>query len=210
MISQIQLNGGAASVSFDTDKWSAPRTDGQGIITLDLLSGSGSASIRAERVVVDSGAVVDGLLEETRKKHGELTILLREKRTVRDCEVSCVKYSISQDGVPWIVSFYCCGGLAGTFRITAAAASAFAECESDFTELLNGLEIRPLRHAAMARIGQSMRYACRATRIAAPALASGAFTFFIRMNFRIAVLASAALAAGFFLAVSVYGLVKFK
>jgi hypothetical protein len=208
---QIPLNGGAAIVTYDNRKWGKLEKDREGIISLDQLNGPGYAAIVAERVGIPSGVAVDNLLEELRKKHPDLEVPLREMRTVNGHDVCCLRYSFRVNEVPMIVYAYCYGGLAGTLQVrTCTSAATFDECEADFTQLLNGLEIRPSTHPALSRMGQGVGFAGRVTVMALPALGLGLFRFLLRMDWRTALLFGAGLAVGVFAFAWVYDLVKYK
>ena len=208
---QIQLNGGTAAVSYDTRKWGKLEKDKDGIISLDQLNGAGYAAIIAERIGIPHGVAVDNLLEELGKKHPGLTVLSRETRTVSGREVCCLKYSFRVKDLDMIVYEYCYGGLSGTVQVrTCASAAAFDACEPDFTELLNGLQIRPSAHPTLARMIQSVGFAGKVTAMAAPVLGIGLVRFLLRTDWRTALLIAAGITVGFFLFVWVYDLVKYQ
>jgi len=120
-LEQIQLNGGAAAVSYDPRKWGKLEKDKNGIISLDQLNGAGYAAIVAERVGIPSGVAVDNSLEDLRKKRPGLAVLSRETRTVSGHDVCCLKYSFRVKDLDMIVYAYCYGGLAGTVQVRTCA-----------------------------------------------------------------------------------------
>jgi len=114
---QIELNGGAAIVSYDPQKWGKLEKDKNDIVSLDRLVGAGYAAIIAERVGIPSGQAVDDILEELKKKHSDLVVLSRELRTVHGQEVCCLKYGFRVNDLDMMVYAYCHGGLAGTLQV---------------------------------------------------------------------------------------------
>ena len=208
---QIQLNGGAAIVSYDPQKWGKLEKDKEGIISLDRVVGAGSAAIIAERIGIPSNVAVDDILEELKKKHPDLQVSLRETRTVNGQEVCCLKYGWRVNDLDMIVYAYCHGGLAGTLQVrTACTVAAFEECEADFTELLNGLEVRPVAHPGLVRMRQGMGFAAKVTGLAVPVLGIALFRFWIRTDWKSALLITAGIAAGLFVFAWGYDLVKYK
>jgi hypothetical protein len=210
-VAQIQLNGGSATVSYDSRKWGKLEKDKKGIISLDRLNGDGYAAIIAERVGVPTGVAIEDLLEELRTLHPDLAVLSRETRTVSGHEVCCLKYSTRVKDLDMIVYAYCFGGLAGTLQIrTCTTAATFNECEPDFTELLNGLEIRPSTYPRLVRMRQGFGFAAMVTMMAIPALSFGLFRFLLNTDWHTALLLAAGLTVGFFLFIWIYDLVKYK
>jgi hypothetical protein len=208
---QIQLNGGAAIVSYDPQKWGKLETDKEGIISLDRLVGAGCAAIIAEGIGIPSNVAVEDILEELKKEHSDLQVFSRELRTVNGEEVCCWKYGFRVQELDMIVYAYCHGGLAGTLQVrTCCTVAAFEECEADFTELLNGLEVRPTAHPGLARMRQGMGFAAKVTVLAAPVLGIAWFRFWLRTDWKMALLISAGMAAGLFVFAWGYGLVKYK
>jgi len=208
---QIQLNGGAAIVSYDPQKWGKLETDKEGIISLDRLVGAGCAAIIAEGIGIPSNVAVEDILEELKKEHSDLQVFSRELRTVNGQEVCCLKYGFRVQELDMIVYAYCHGGLAGTLQVrTCCTVAAFEECEADFTELLNGLEVRPTAHPGLARMRQGMGFAAKVTVLAAPVLGIAWFRFWLRTDWKMALLISAGMAAGLFVFAWGYGLVKYK
>jgi len=70
---QIQLNGGAAIVSYDPQKWGKLETDKEGTISLDRLVGAGNAAIIAEGIGIPSnvgGRYFGGIEEEAFRPAG--------------------------------------------------------------------------------------------------------------------------------------------
>ena len=211
MTAQIELNGGAATVSYDTGKWGKLEKDRDGIVSLDRTVGAGCAAIIAERLGVPTGAAVDQLIVELREKHPDLTVVSRETRTVGGHEVCCLKYSFQVKDLPMMVYAYCHGGLAGTLQIrTCTTVATFDECEPDFTELLNSLEIRPSAHPLLARMTQGMGFATQVTMVAAPVLGIALFRLWLRTDWHTTLLLAPCLALGVFLFAWVYDLVKYK
>jgi len=208
---QIELNGGAAIVSYDPQKWGKLEKDEKGVVSLDRLVGAGYAAIIAERVGIPSEQAVDDILEELKKKHSDLQVLSRERRTVQGQEVCCLKYGFRVNDLDMIVYAYCHGGLAGTLQVrTCCTVAAFDECEADFTELLNGLEILPTAHPGLARMGQGLGFAARVAALSAPVLGIGLFRFWIRTDWRTALLMAGGLTVGVFVFAWGYDLVKYK
>ncbi len=210
MLSRVQFNSGAATVSYDPEKWGAPETDNEGLITLDH-NGPGSAVLIAERLGVPADRASDGLIEEFQKKHPETKVLLREKRTVNGHEVVCLKLSFTVTEIPLILYLYCFGGLSGTMQVrTCVEAPHFEQCESDFGELLNSLEIRPTKHAGLVRMWQSMRFARLVLLLALPVIGITFLRFWLRAQLETALWVAAALAAGIFLFAWLFDLIKFR
>jgi len=208
---QIELNGGTAIVCYDPQKWGKLEKDKEGIISLDRVVGAGCAAIIAEGIGIPSKVAVDDILEELKKKHSDLQVLSREGRTVNGQEVCCLKYGFRANDLDMIVYAYCHGGLAGTLQVrTCCTVAAFDECEADFTELLNGLEIRPTAHPGLARMRQGMGFAAKVTVLAAPVLGIALFRFWIRTDWKIALLITAGIAAGLFVFAWGYDVVKYK
>ena len=210
-LKRIDVNGGAAAVSYDPQKWGSLKQGGDGIISLDHLAGAGCAAIIAESVGIPSGEAVDSVLEEVRQKHPGLTVLFREMRSVNGHEVCCLKYQVRMDDLDMIVYLYCHGGIAGTIQVrTCTTVATFDECESDFSELLNGLEIHSSPHPGLARARQRMMLAVRVTVLSMPVLGIAFVRFFIRTGWRTAALFTTALTIGVFAAAWIYGAVKYK
>jgi hypothetical protein len=204
------LNGGAMTVWYDPEKWGAPETDQEGIITLDH-HGPGSAVLIAEQVGVPTDRAADDIIEEFRQKHPELQVALREKRTVAGQEVACLKLAFTVTEIPVILYMYCYGGLAGTVQVrTCAETRSFDECERHFTELLNGLEIRPVAHSGLVRVRQSMRFGSLVMSLATPLIGIVFVRLWIRTHLETAVWGSLALAAATFLFGCLYDLIKFR
>lgn len=208
---QIELNRGAAAVSYDPEKWGKMENDGDGMISLDRTAGAGSAVIIAERLGVPSSVAVDTVIEELRQKHPDLKVVSREMRTVNGHEVCSVKYGFRLKDLDMIVYAYCYGGLAGTLQVrTCCAVAAFDECERDFTELLASLQIRPSAHPRLARLSQGMGFAAKATLVCGPVLGFAFLRFFFRTDLRTGLLFTGVLTAGLFVFAWIYDSVKFK
>ena len=208
---QISLNRGAITVSCDTRKWSPPETDADGVVSLDRLAGTGTVALIAERIGIPSEVAVDDILDDARKKHPELEILSREERTVNGRQVSFLKYRCAANGLPMILLLCCYGGTAGTLQVRAAASAAtFDECEADFTELMNSLEIRPPRFPGLARMGQHLAFAGRVALGALPVLGVAVFRFSNHAGWRSALLWTGILAACVFVVGWVYAARKLR
>jgi hypothetical protein len=122
-----------------------------------------------------------------------------------------LKYGFGVKELDMIVYAYCHGGLAGTLQVrTSCTVAAFDECEADFTELLNGLQVRPVAHPGLARMRQGLGFAAKVTALAAPVLGIGLFRFWIRTDWKIALLITAGIAAGLFVFAWGYDVVKYK
>jgi len=198
---KIPFHGGAVTVSYDSRKWGTPETGRDGIVSLDRVAGEGSAGIVAERVGIPTERAVDSIWEDAKQKHPEAEMLCREKRTVNGQEVACLRYSLNIKTLPMILYLYVYGGVDGTVQVrTCSTAESFDRCEPDFTEFLNGLEIRPPRFPWLARAGQTVGFAGRVAIAALPVLGVALFRFGIRLGWKLGLLWTAVLAAGVFAA----------
>jgi len=207
---RISFNDGTVTVSYDPRKWGSPETDKNGTVSLDRI-GDGFAAVVAERVGVPAALAAESVVEDTKKKHPDAEILCRETRIVNGQEVWCLKFSFVASGLTMILYTYCYAGLSGTVQVRTCATSAgFEECEPDFDEFLNSLEIRPPKHPFIARLRQEFGIAGRVVGLAVPALGAALFKLGGHMDWSSALLWTAALAAGVFLAAFVYILVKWK
>jgi hypothetical protein len=208
---QISLNGGAVSVWYDTRKWGPPETGEDGIVSLDRLAGDGSVALIAERMGIPSEVAVNDILEDARKKHPELQILCRDTRIVNGRQVSCLKYSCMVNAIPMIVYTYCYGGIAGTVQARAAASAAsFDECEPDFTQLFDSLEIRPPAFPRLARMGQTLGFAGHVAAGALPVLGFALIRFSTHTRWESALLWTALLSLGVFVAGWLYAVFKLR
>lgn len=201
MLTPIPVNGGTVNLFYDPQKWGAPEVDSKGIITLDYLPDDGYAAIIAETVGAPSDLVLDQVLEDVAKKHSDLKIPLREKRTVNGREISCAKCSLTWNEIPMILYLYCFGGLAGTVQIrTCSSAARFDQSEPDFNELLNSLRVEPLKHPLLTRMRQLLRFEGYVAVAASPALGVALFRFGDHMTWQYALLWTAVLAVAVFIA----------
>ena len=203
---QIELNRGTAIVSYHPRKWGKVEKDKEGIVSLDRVVGAGFAAIIAKGIGIPSNVAVDDILEELQKKHSDLKVMSREMCTVHGQEVCCLKYGFRVNDLDMIVYAYCHGGPAGTLQVRKyCTVAAFGECEVDFTELLNSLQVRPVAHRGLARMRQGMGFAAKVTMLAAPVLGIALFRFW-----KIALLITAEIAAGLFVFACGYDVVKYK
>ena len=183
---KIELNRGAATVSYDTRKWGKLEKVNQDEFTLDRLVGPGVAIVISERIGIPSEMAANSVLEELKGKHPDLQVLSRETRTVSDHEVCCLKYSLAGEGAEYIVYTYIYGGLAGTLQLrTCTSAAEFAECEADFNEFLNSLELRPIAHPLLARVRQGFGFASTGTVSAAGSVVGVGVWYLTDWKFRV-------------------------
>jgi hypothetical protein len=209
-MAQIELNGGAASVAYDPGKWSIEKDSG-GVVSLDRLAGPGSAAVISETIGISTAAAVDTLLEELTGKHPGMKLLSREMRTIGGHRICRLKYSFQVEALEMIVDASCYSGLAGTVQIrTCTSAASFEECEPDFTELLNGLRIRPIAHPDLLRATRGMRFAARVTFLCLPVIAIAFLRFLIRTHWRTALLIAAGLTVVIFAIAWTYQRVKYR
>jgi len=198
-------------VSYDRRKWGNPGKKASGSISIERAGGVGTAAIIAEREGIPTTMLADGLLEELGKEHPGLKLLFRETRRINGRELCCLKCSCQVNGIDLVLYVYCFGGLAGSFQIrTCARASAFDECEPDFSELMNSLEIRPLAHPALARLRHDMRFAVRVTRASLLVIVFGSLGIYFRANLRAALLIAAGLTIGVFAIAAIFGRRKYE
>jgi uncharacterized membrane protein len=208
--SQVEFNDGAVSVRYDPQKWGAPETDKDGLITLDRV-GPGTAVLIGEKVGVPANRVCDTIIEEYIKLHPETKVLLRENRTVNGHEGVWLKLSCSAKDIPMIMSIYCFGGLAGTVQVrTVAPAASFDECEPDFNELLNSLEIKPIKHPTLMRMWQGVRFARLLFVLALPTMGFVLIKLAFRTHLLYAIGLTLAFAVAIFLFGWIYELVKYR
>jgi hypothetical protein len=208
--SRVQLNGGAVTVWYDPEKWGAPETDKEGMVRLDH-HGPGSALLIAEEAGIPTERAADSIIEDFRLKYPELQVLLREKRTVAGHEVTCLKFGFTVSETPLILYMYCYGGLVGTVQVrTFAETQNFEECERHFTELLNGLEIRPSKYASLARLRQSIRFGAMVASLSTPVIAIVFLRMWLRTHLDTAMWVSGAMVTAMFLFGALYDLIKFR
>jgi hypothetical protein len=206
---KIELNRGAAAVSYDSRKWGKLEKVNADEFTLDRLTGPGVAILISERIGIPSEMAAKEVLEELKAKHPDLQVLSRETRSVSGHEVCCVKYSLSRDGAEYIVYTYIYGGLAGTLQLrTCTSAANFAECEADFTEFLNGLEIRLVAHPLLARVRQGFGFASVGVVGAAWSIVGVGIWYLTDWKFALPL--SGGMAVALFLWIWIYDVVKFK
>jgi hypothetical protein len=208
---ELQLLGATASVWYDSRIWGEPETDSDGVVSLDRVVGAGYAVIITEQGGAPSDLVADTLFEELKKKYPELEVLLREKRIVNGQEVWCLKYSMVSKETPVILFVYLYSGLSGTVQVrTCAGAASFDECEADFTQLLNSLQIRRPKHPLFVQMRRTVGIAGRVFLLALPAVGGGLFRFAGHMSWKYALLWGGVLAVGVFLAAWGYAMVKLR
>ena len=143
VVQQIELNGGKLVISYDARKWKQQKSDDPNRPTFALLRGGGYAMAVVEKLAIPTDSLPDIALSNARNAAPDAKIISQEKRVVSGTLVWCLKIQGTLKGIPFEYYGYYYGGKAGTIQlITYTGSSLFEEYQKDFTEFLNGLQIK--------------------------------------------------------------------
>jgi hypothetical protein len=143
-IKQLTFNDGKFVVSYDARKWQNGKTESPGRYSMEHIKGAGYALIITESIEVPMEALPDIAVGNAKDAAPDAQIVFKEKRVVHGVELYCLKIQGTIKEVPFIYYGYYYSGKGGTIQLlTYTTPPLLGDYEQDFTELLNGLEIRP-------------------------------------------------------------------
>jgi hypothetical protein len=128
---------------YDETKWhlSSKATE-PGRTEFDLLRGDGYATAIIEEIGIPLNSLKRIALDNAKQAAADAKIIFEEYRTVNGRQVLCLKIEGTIEEIPFRFYGYYYGGKEGTIQLlTFTGTSLFEKYESDFTSLLNGLEI---------------------------------------------------------------------
>ena len=134
---------GRFGVWYDETRWHLnSKATEPGRTEFDLLRGDGYATAIIEEIGIPINSLKKIALDNARQAAADAKIIFEEYRTVNGKQVLCLKIEGTIEGIPFRFYGYYYGGKEGTIQLlTFTGTSLFEKYESDFTSLLNGLEI---------------------------------------------------------------------
>jgi len=142
---EYKIRDGRFSLWVDPGKWtrsSAPITPPVEL-RLTHKSGDGYVLVVAERIAIPIASLRETVVDSIKKVAEAVQVVLEEKRTVNGREVLCLQIEAVVKEVPFTYYGYYYSGESGTIQvITYTGRSLFKEFQTDFTGVLNGLEVQ--------------------------------------------------------------------
>jgi hypothetical protein len=135
---------GDFTIWYDPTKWrlQQDRTgDDKGHFS--LIGTDGYAMVIAEGLAIPSESLKQIALQNAQDAASDARIVSEEKRIVNGTEVICLVIEGTIQQIPFTYYGYYYGGKQGTIQmLTFTGQNLFAKYKPDFTEFLNGLEIK--------------------------------------------------------------------
>lgn len=129
---------------YDPNKWRQERSrEGDDIGHFKLVGTDGYAMILSEGLPMPTDSIKAIALDNAKEAAPDARIVSEERRTVNGKEVLCMVIQGTIHQIPFTYYGYYYGGKQGAIQVlTFTGQSLFAKHKTDFTEFLNGLEIK--------------------------------------------------------------------
>jgi hypothetical protein len=138
---KITAPHGQFAVWIDPRRWRQTKGD-EGKISLEATNGKGYALVISDAIPISKGSLRAMALHNAQGLDSNARIVAEETRTVNNREVLCLQMEASYTSIPFTYYGYYYGGSSGNIQLVAyTSRDQFATMKSEFTDLLNGLEI---------------------------------------------------------------------